>query len=57
MTLKKTTKLNKNMIATIIFGKYGWNFIFINQKTNEYFNGRLYPCIHHPGRNESHRRA
>ena len=38
MTLNKTNKLNtKNMIATIIFGKYGWNFIFVNPKTNEYF--------------------
>ncbi len=39
MTLNKTTKLNKNMIATIIFGEYGWNFIFVNTKTNEYFKG------------------
>ena len=37
--MKKTTKLNKNMIATIIFGEYGWNFIFVNTKTNEYFKG------------------
>lgn len=40
MTLTKTNKLNtKNMIATIIFGEYGWNFIFVNPKTNEYFKG------------------
>ena len=40
MTLNKTDKLNtKNMIATIIFGEYGWNFIFVNPKTNEYFKG------------------
>ena len=39
MTLNKTTKLNKNMIATIIFGKYGWNFIFVNPKNKEYFKG------------------
>lgn len=40
MTLNKTNKLNtKNMISTIIFGKYGWNFIFVNTKTNEYFKG------------------
>ena len=37
--MKKTTKLNNNMIATIIFGKYGWNFIFVNPKTKEYFKG------------------
>lgn len=37
--MNKTTKLNKNMIATIIFGEYGWNFIFVNPKTNEYFKG------------------
>lgn len=23
-----TTKYNKNMIPCIIFGEYGWNFIF-----------------------------
>ena len=39
MTLNKTDKLNKNMIATIIFGEYGWNFVFVNPKTNEYFKG------------------
>ena len=37
--MNKTTQLNKNMIATIIFGEYGWNFIFVNPKTNEYFKG------------------
>lgn len=35
--MNKTTKMNKNMIATIIFGKYGWNFIFVNPKTKEYY--------------------
>ena len=39
MTLNKTDKMNKNMIATIIFGEYGWNFIFVNPKTKEYFKG------------------
>ena len=38
--MKKITKLNtKNMIAAIIFGEYGWNFIFVNPKTNEYYKG------------------
>ena len=37
--MTKTTKLNKNMIAAIIFGEYGWNFIFVNPKTQEYFMG------------------
>ena len=39
MTLNKTDKLNKNMIAAIIFGEYGWNFIFVNPKTKEWFKG------------------
>lgn len=39
MTLNKTNKLNKNMIAAIIFGEYGWNFIFVDTNTKEYFKG------------------
>lgn len=39
MTLNKTNKLNKNMIAAILFGEYGWTFIFVNPKTKEYFRG------------------
>lgn len=35
-TMTKTTKMNKNMLAAIIFGEYGWNFIFVNPKTKEY---------------------
>ena len=34
--MNKTTKMNKNMISAIIFGKYGWNFIFVNPNTKEY---------------------
>lgn len=34
--MNKTTKMNKNMLAAIIFGEYGWNFIFVNPKTKEY---------------------
>ena len=37
--MNQTTKFNKNMIATIIFGEYGWTFIFVNPKTKEYFKG------------------
>ena len=35
--MNKTTKMNKNMIPAIIFGEYGWNFLFVNPKTKEYF--------------------
>ena len=31
-----TTKYNKNMIPCIIFGEYGWNFIFVDTKNNKY---------------------
>lgn len=30
-----TTKYNKNMIPCIIFGEYGWNFIFVDTKNNK----------------------
>lgn len=30
-----TSKYNKNMIPCIIFGEYGWNFIFIDTKNNQ----------------------
>ena len=34
--LSITTKYNKNMIPCIIFGEYGWNFIFVDTKNNKY---------------------
>lgn len=39
--MNKTTKMNKNMLAAIIFGEYGWNFIFVNPKTKEYFKSEV----------------
>ena len=30
-----TSKYNKNMIPCIIFGEYGWNFIFVDTKNNQ----------------------
>ena len=42
--MNKTTKMNKNMLAAIIFGKYGWNFIFVNPKTKEYFKSEAVRC-------------
>ena len=30
-----TSKYNKNMILCIIFGEYGWNFIFVDTKNNK----------------------
>ena len=30
-----TAKYNKNMIPCIIFGEYGWNFIFVDTKNNK----------------------
>ena len=30
-----TSKYNKNMIPCIIFGEYGWNFIFVDTKNNK----------------------
>ena len=35
-TISITTKYNKNMIPCIIFGEYGWNFIFVDTKNNKY---------------------
>lgn len=32
--LTLATKYNKNMIPCIIFGEYGWNFIFVDTKNN-----------------------
>ena len=38
--MNKTTKLNtKTMIPTIIFGEYGWNFVFVDTKNKEWFKG------------------
>ena len=34
-TISITTKYNKNMIPCIIFGEYGWNFIFVDTKNNQ----------------------
>ena len=34
--ISNTTKYNKNMIPCIIFGEYGWNFIFVDTKNNKY---------------------
>ena len=34
-TISITTKYNKNMIPCIIFGEYGWNFIFVDTKNNK----------------------
>lgn len=34
--LSITSKYNKNMIPCIIFGQYGWNFIFVDTKNNTY---------------------
>lgn len=39
--MNKTTKMNKNMLPAIIFGEYGWNFIFVNPKTKEYFKSEV----------------
>ena len=39
--MNKTTKMNKNMLAAIIYGEYGWNFIFVNPKTKEYFKSEV----------------
>ena len=39
--MNKTTKMNKNMIPAIIYGEYGWNFIFVNPKTKEYFKSEV----------------
>lgn len=30
-----TTKYNKNMVPCIIFGDWGWNFIFVDTKNNQ----------------------
>ena len=35
-TLSFTTKFNKNMIPCIIFGEYGWNFIFVDTKNDTF---------------------
>ena len=35
-TLSFTTKFNKNMIPCIIFGEYGWSFIFVDTKTDTF---------------------
>ena len=35
-TLSITTKYNKNMIPCIIFGEYGWNFIFVDTKNDTF---------------------
>lgn len=34
-TLSITTKFNSNMIPCVIFGEFGWNFIFVDTKTNQ----------------------
>ena len=35
-TLSFTTKFNKNMIPCIIFGDFGWNFIFVDTKNDTF---------------------
>ena len=35
-TLSFTTKFNKNMIPCIIFGDFGWNFIFVDTKNDKF---------------------
>lgn len=35
-TLSFTTEYNNNMIPCIIFGKYGWNFIFVDTKNDTF---------------------
>ena len=39
--MNKTTKMNKDMLPAILFGEYGWNFIFVNPKTNEYIKSEI----------------
>lgn len=34
-TLTITAQYSSNMIPCIIFGEYGWNFIFVNTSKNE----------------------
>lgn len=34
--MNNTTKMNNKMIAAILFGEFGWNFVFVNPKTKEY---------------------
>lgn len=34
--MNKTTIYLTSMIPCIIFGKYGWNFIFVDTKNNKY---------------------
>lgn len=34
-TLSITTKFNSNMIPCVIFGEFGWNFIFVDTNTNK----------------------
>lgn len=35
-TLSFTTEYNKNMIPCIIFGEYGWNFIFVDTNNDTF---------------------
>lgn len=35
--MNKTTKMNNNMTGAILFGEFGWNFVFVNPNTKEYY--------------------
>lgn len=40
-TMNKTTKMNENMLPAILFGEFGWNFLFVNPKTKEYLKSEI----------------